>query len=150
MTSAGFGSRPRPADRGPCGRARCCSGARIAGDRGAASVLVALWTGVLTALAGAVLVLSSVLAARTSLASATDLAALAGAGATLGEPRAACARARAVARTNGARVLQCRVQGASVWVVTEADAPAAVAWLVPGRDPILRARAHAELTARGV
>ena len=150
MTSAGFGFRPGAVDRGPSERARCRPGGPVGGDRGAASVLVALWAVVLTALAGAALVLSSVLAARTSLASATDLAALAGAGATLGEPQAACARARVVAHANGARVSQCRVQGASVWVVTEADAPEAVAWLVPGRDPILRARAHAELTAWGV
>ena len=59
----------------------------IAADRGSASVLVALWVVVLTTLAGAVLVLTSVLAARTSLASATDLAALAGAAATVVDPQ---------------------------------------------------------------
>jgi len=129
------------------GRARRCSGDGMAGELGAASVLVALWAAVLTSMAGAALVLSSVLVARTSLATATDLAALAGAAATLGDPREACARARAVAEANGARVSECRVRGASVWVVAQAPAPGAVAWLVPGRTPVLRARARAELTA---
>lgn len=149
MTSAGQTVARRLVDSARP-RARRCPGAWMAGDLGAASVLVALWAVVLTSLAGAALVLSSVLAARTSLATATDLAALAGAAATLGDPQEACARARAVAEANDARVAECRVQGASVWVVAQARAPGPVAWLVPGRAPVLRARARAELTAQRV
>lgn len=116
-------------------------------ERGSASVLVALWSVVLTVLAAAAITLSSVLAAREAVAAAADLAALAGASATLFQPAQACTRAAAIARDNGATLTECRVTGTEVWVVARAPAPAPVQWLVPGRGAHLRARAHAQLTA---
>ena len=116
-------------------------------ERGSASVLVALWSVVLTMLAAAAITLSSVLAAREAVAAAADLAALAGASATLTRPAQACSRAAGVARDNGATLTECRVTGTEVWVVARAPAPPPVQWLVPGRGAHLRARAHARLTA---
>ena len=119
----------------------------LADERGSASLLVALWAGVLTTLAGAAVVLTSVLAARESLSAATDLAALAGASATVLDPDRACARAALTARANGASVTDCRIEGVEVWVAARAPAPPSVRWLLPGRAGSLRARAHAELAA---
>ena len=116
-------------------------------DGGSASVLVALWSVVLTMLVAGAIALSSALAAREAVSAAADLAALAGASATLGEPAQACTRAATIARENGARLTECRVGGAEVWVVAQVPVPPAVQWLVPGRAAHLRARAHAELTA---
>ena len=124
------------------GRAR-----RLLDERGSASVLVALWGVVLTMLAAGAIVLSSALASREAVSAAADLAALAGASATLTEPAVACARAGAIARENGATLTECRTTGTEVWVVAQAPAPAPVQWLVPGRGAYLRARAHAQLTA---
>lgn len=120
---------------------------RYLDERGSASVLVALWSVVLTMLAAAAIALSSALAAREAVAAAADLAALAGASATLTQPGQACARAGAIARANGATLTECRVAGTDVWVVARAPVPAPVQWLVPGRGAHLRARAHAQLTA---
>ncbi|HYN57814.1 MAG TPA: Rv3654c family TadE-like protein [Motilibacterales bacterium] len=117
------------------------------GDRGSASVLVALWAVVLTMLASGGIVLTSVLAARVSVSSAADLAALAGATATLDDPRVACTRAQEVAQANGVTLTECRVGGTEVWVQARAPAPGAVDWLVPGRGTHIGARAHAELAA---
>ncbi len=103
---------------------------------------------VLVLLATVGIVASSVLAARVAVASAADLAALAGASATLEEPAQACPRAGAIAARNGATLAECRVLGSEVWVSVAAPAPSSVGWLFPGRDPVLRARAHAELTAQ--
>lgn len=116
-------------------------------DRGAAAVLVALWCLVLMMLGATGVGLSTILATREAVASAADLAALAGASAALSSPGEACSRASRVARANGATLTQCRVEGVGVWVVAHAQAPAALGWLLPGRDDRLRARAHAELTA---
>ena len=116
-------------------------------DGGSASVLVALWSVVLTMLVAGAIALSSALAAREAVAAAADLAALAGAAATLSEPGDACTRAARIARENGARLTDCRVGGTEVWVVAQVPAPPAVQWLVPGREARMRARAHAELTA---
>ncbi len=118
---------------------------RLFGDRGSASVLVALWAVVLTMLAAGAAVLGSALAAREAVSAAADLAALAGASATLDEPSRACPRADAIARENGAALTECRVEGTEVWVVARAPAPRPVQWLVPGRAGHLRARAHAQL-----
>ena len=117
-------------------------------DRGAAAVLVALWCLVLTMLGATGVGLSSILAARGTVASAADLAALAGASATLTSPGEACGRAAQVARANGATLAECRVEGTDVWVVAHAQAPPALGWLLPGRVALLRARAHAELMAQ--
>ena len=119
----------------------------LSADRGSASVLVALWAVVLTMLASAGMVLTSVLATRAGVSTAADLAALAGAQATLSDPGVACTRAAEVARANGAALAECRVGATEVWVVARAPAPLAVDWLVPGRGTHLGARAHAELTA---
>ncbi len=141
--------------RGAGQRRTCLSGRsrgngpalRLRDDRGSASVLVALWSVVLTMLVAAGVALSSVLAAREAVAAAADLAALAGASATLAEPGTACTRAATIARANGATLTDCRVGGTGVWVVAQAPTPPSVGWLVPGRGSHLRARAHAELTA---
>ena len=105
---------------------------RLLDDGGSASVLVALWSVVLTMLVAGAIALSSALAAREAVAAAADLAALAGAAATLSEPGDACTRAARIARENGARLTECRVGGTEVWVVTQVPAPPAVRWLVPG------------------
>lgn len=122
-------------------------GPRAIADRGSASVLVAVWAAVATALAGAGIVLSTVLAARERVAAAADLAALAGASLTLTDPQAACARAQQIARANAATVARCRVVATAIWVDVRAPAPASVNWMFAGRAGALRARAHAELTA---
>lgn len=114
---------------------------------GSASVLVALWAVVVTALAGAAIVLGTLLAARESVSAAADLAALAGASASLTEPAQVCARAQAIAVANGAALERCRGSGTEVWVVVQAPVPSALHWLWPGRTAALSARAHAELTA---
>ena len=59
------------------------SGPLPAGRQGSASVLVALWSVVLTMLAAGAIALTSALAAREAVSAAADLAALAGASATL-------------------------------------------------------------------
>jgi secretion/DNA translocation related TadE-like protein len=120
---------------------------RLLDDGGSASVLVALWSVVLTMLVAGAIALSSALAAREAVSAAADLAALAGSAATLSDPADACTRAARIARENGARLTECRVGGTEVWVVAQVPAPPAVQWLVPGRVARLRARAHAELTA---
>lgn len=134
----------------PC-RLEASTGSRPArwwrDDRGSASVLVALWSVVLTMLVAAGVALSSALAAREAVAAAADLAALAGASATLTEPGTACSRAATIARANGATLSECRVRGTDVWVVAQVPAPRPVQWLVPGRVAGLAARAHAELAA---
>jgi secretion/DNA translocation related TadE-like protein len=106
---------------------------------------VALWAVVLTMLAAGAGVLSSALAAREAVSAAADLAALAGASATLTEPAQACSRAGAIAGQNGATLTECRVGSTEVWVVVRAPAPPPVQWLVPGRGTQLHARAHAQL-----
>jgi len=88
------------------------------------------------------------LASIETVSAAADLAALAGASATIDEPAQACTRAGAIARANGASLTECRVGGTEVWVVARAPAPPPVQWLAPGRDAHLRARAHAQLTAQ--
>jgi secretion/DNA translocation related TadE-like protein len=116
-------------------------------EGGSASVLVALWSVALTMLAAGAIVLTSALAAREAVSAAADLAALAGASATLTEPDQACSRATSIAGENGATLTECRVAGTGVWVVAQVPAPPSVHWLVPGRGGQVRARAHAELTA---
>jgi secretion/DNA translocation related TadE-like protein len=125
----------------------CWRGRWLLDEAGSASVLVALWSVVLTMLAAGAIALSSALAAREAVSAAADLAALAGASATLIEPARACSRASAIAAENGATLSECRVAGTEVWVVARVPVPPAVTWLVPGRGVHLRARAHAELTA---
>ncbi len=121
---------------------------RTGDEKGSASLLVAIWMVVLVLFAAAGIVLASVLAARESVASAADLAALAGASASLEQPAQACAWAGEIAGRNGAVLFECQVSGAQVWVSVAAPAPRPVRWLLARGAPMLRARAHAELTAQ--
>lgn len=114
-------------------------------ERGSASILVALWAVVLTMLAAAGIVLTSVLASRESVAAGADLAALAGASATWGGTVPACDRARRAGQRNGVVIHECRVAGTDIWVSASMAAPPAVLWLVPGWNGVLRGRAHAAL-----
>jgi secretion/DNA translocation related TadE-like protein len=104
-----------------------------------------LWSVVLTVVAAAAMVLTSVLAVRASAAAAADLGALAGASGVLGSEHEPCARAASVVRANGAALGSCEARGAGVWVEVVVPAPVAVRWLLPGRTGTVRARAHAEL-----
>ncbi|MGB7981298.1 MAG: Rv3654c family TadE-like protein [Candidatus Nanopelagicales bacterium] len=114
---------------------------------GSASLLVAFAMVVFVLLAAVGIVLTSVLATRATVAAAADLAVLAGASSTLESPDRACARAGEIAARNGARLADCQVRDTQVWVSVTAPAPRAVRWLFPERNAVLRARAHAELTA---
>jgi secretion/DNA translocation related TadE-like protein len=116
-------------------------------EGGSASLLVGMWSMVLTMLAAGAIALTSALAAREAVSAAADLAALAGASATLTEPDRACPRAISIASENGATLTECRVAGTEVWVVAQAPAPPALQWLVPAGRAHVRARAHAQLTA---
>jgi secretion/DNA translocation related TadE-like protein len=116
-----------------------------AGTQGSASVLALVWGLAITAVAGAGIVLAAALSARSTVQAAADLGALAGATAILEPAAAACARAGTIVAANGADLVACEVRGAGVRVRASVPAPAAVRWLLPGREPILRARAHAEL-----
>lgn len=106
-------------------------------------MLVAIWAAVLSVLAGAGIVLTSVMASRVAVATAADLAALSGAAAALAGPGQACDRAEVAGRHNDVTIEQCRVSGGDVWVTASASAPTSVRWLIPGWDGVLRARAHA-------
>ncbi|HEX6887885.1 MAG TPA: Rv3654c family TadE-like protein [Candidatus Nanopelagicales bacterium] len=114
-------------------------------ELGSASVLVALWVIVLTVLGAAATVGSSVLALRTTVAAAADMGALAGASGVLEAASTPCQRGAAAIEANGASMTACRLLGSEVWVEARVPAPAAVAWLLPGRGGSLGARAHAEL-----
>lgn len=114
-------------------------------DRGSGTVLVAVWMAALVVLAGAALVLASVVHARVRLAAAVDLAALAGASAVVSAPGQECARAAAVARANGAALESCTVTGSEVRVEASSAVPPAASRVAQGRAGRLRARAHAEL-----
>lgn len=115
------------------------------GERGSATVLVAIWVAALAFLAGAGIVLTTVMASRVAVATAADLAALAGATASLTGPAAACEQAASTGRRNAVVVEQCAVSGGDVRVTVAAPAPTSVGWLIPGWDGILRARAHASV-----
>lgn len=87
----------RPQDRGhSVGTAR---------DRGSATLLLVMLVGLCLLLAGAGLGIARIALARVQVASAADLAALAG------SENLDCAVARAVAQANGADLLDCTVHG---------------------------------------
>ncbi len=117
--------------------------------QGSASLLAIVWVVALTVVAGAGIVLTAVFSARQDAQSAADLGALAGASAVLERPSTACERAGSIVTANGARLDGCQVRGAGVRIEVSASAPAAVTWLVPGREVVVRARAHAELVPEG-
>jgi hypothetical protein len=109
------------------------------GDRGSATVWLLAVVMLVWLVAGAVLADGNAVAARHHAATAADLAALAGAAVASGaqwtnalptgalpngalptghtEPPAACSAARSVAAANGARLLDCHVDGVTVAVV---------------------------------
>jgi secretion/DNA translocation related TadE-like protein len=124
---------------GPRGRVRWAE------QGGSGTLLVVLGVVLLTVLAAAGAALGSVLVARTRLAAAADLGALAAASAALEPEVVACARAGAVVRANAARMRSCRILGAHAWVEVAVDAPPSVAALTGGRSAQLVARGHAEL-----
>ncbi len=115
------------------------------GERGSATIQVAVWAAALSLLAAGGIALTTVWAARESVATGADLAALAGASATTGAPGLACERARSAADRNGVTVRSCRVSGTDVWVTVSAPPPEVIARFVPGRLGALHARAHASL-----
>jgi secretion/DNA translocation related TadE-like protein len=90
-------------------------------DRGSASLwLLGVGLAVL-AFAGAVAAAGSALVAQHRAQAAADLGALAGAVRT-GEGSAACDRSREIVEVNGARLVECRLDGLDVVVGVEADA----------------------------
>lgn len=121
------------------------TGGRARDDRGSGTVLVAVWMAVAVVLAGAALVLASVVNVRVQLAAAADLAALAGASAVLDAPGEECRRAAVVARANGAVLESCVVTAEEVRILVSREPPPAAARISRGRAEPLRARAHAGL-----
>jgi secretion/DNA translocation related TadE-like protein len=95
---------------------RRCSVA-VEADRGSATVLTAAAVGVLVLLLGLGLQLGAVTLARHRAETAADLAALAGAHEAVRGTDVACDRAGTIATGNGARWVDCRVDGWAVTVV---------------------------------
>ena len=96
-------------------------GHRVADDeRGSASVLAVVLVGALSVAAVLVAAVGAVVADQRRVASAADLAALAGA-AAVQSGRDGCASAGAVARRNEARLASCVVTGPVVTVRTARD-----------------------------
>ncbi|MDJ0346174.1 flp pilus-assembly TadE/G-like family protein [Streptomyces sp. H10-C2] len=81
------------------------------GDRGSATVWVALLMGVLCLAFGAVLVIGQAVAERHRAGGAADMAALAAADHALDGAGAACALAARTAAAQDARLVQCDVTG---------------------------------------
>ena len=95
---------------------------RLSGERGSATVWVLALSGVLAALAMAVVLVGAATVARHRAGTAADLAALAAAGrAVLGEPDG-CDRAAQVARANAAALVACSVDDSAV-VEVRVDVP---------------------------
>lgn len=134
--------RPRDGggwDRGddPVGRGTRRPGDGGGQDRGSGSVLVVALVAVVAILAAGVVVLGRAQVARAQAQAAADLAALAGASALWVPPDIAvdvdrpgavgCAVAEEVAARNGARVAECRTDGAEIRVVVHLPAGVGVA-----------------------
>ncbi|MEU6051360.1 Rv3654c family TadE-like protein [Streptomyces xanthochromogenes] len=92
-----------------CGHRRIAGGSR--GDRGSATVWVALTAATMCAVFAAVLCLGQAIAARHRAGSAADLAALAAADRALWGAPDACVKALEVARAQGAELVRCTVTG---------------------------------------
>lgn len=103
-------------------------------ERGSATVYAVPLLVALLAITAALAWAGGAVVAHRRAQSAADLSALAGAS----KPESACDAAVVNAVTNGARLVDCRVEGAHVWVTVEVIGPALV-----GREPRLQARAHA-------
>jgi len=103
-------------------------------ERGSATVYAVPLLAALLAITAALAWAGGTVVAHRRAQSAADLAALAGAS----RPESGCRAAAANAGPNGARLVDCRVEGGHVWVTVEVVGPA-----LAGREPRLRARAHA-------
>lgn len=106
-------------------------------ERGAASLLVVALTGVLLLVGCALGVVAAMVADHRRAAAAADLAALAGA-AALQRGDDGCAAAEPLAAANGARLVDCAVEGSDVLVTVEVTGPR---WLGQRGDLVGRARA---------
>ncbi|MGW0959229.1 Rv3654c family TadE-like protein [Streptomyces gelaticus] len=91
------------------------------GDRGLATVWVAMTTATLCAVFAVVLALGQVVAVRHRAGGAADLAALAAADRALQGPGAACGAAERVAAAQGAAVVRCAVRGEVADVTARVD-----------------------------
>lgn len=108
-----------------------------AAERGAASLLVATCVTLLLVIGAALGVVAALVRSHRSAQSAADLAALAGAAARQrGEE--ACGVAAALARSNAAELVGCRLIGDDVDVTVEVAGPR---WLGQSADLSARARA---------
>ncbi|MDD7941713.1 flp pilus-assembly TadE/G-like family protein [Actinomycetospora lutea] len=95
-------------------------GRRAVDDAGSATVLAAAAVGVLVCLLGLGLQVGAATLARHRAESAADLAALAGAREAVRGADVACERSREIAAGNGARLVDCAVEGWTVRVITAA------------------------------
>jgi secretion/DNA translocation related TadE-like protein len=106
-------------------------------ERGAATVLVVAFLGLLLFVGAALGVVGALVRAHRSAQSAADLAALAGASA-LARGDDACAEAAAVAEANDGTLVTCVPDGFELRVAVEVSGPR---WLGQGADPTAEARA---------
>ncbi len=110
---------------------------RSAGDRGAASLLVATCVAVLLTIGAALGVVAALVRSHRSAQSAADLAALAGAAAWQ-RGVDACPAASRIAEANRAELVVCRREGEDVLVRVVLTGPR---WLGQGADLVGEARA---------
>jgi secretion/DNA translocation related TadE-like protein len=118
-----------------------------------ASVLAVALLGALVLAAAAVLALGQVVVVRQRTATAADMAALAAAAAVLrgADDAAACGRADEVARSGGASLDTCAVQGADVSVEVSRALPGIAAALARwAGGAVIRARSRAGPSASSV
>ena len=106
-------------------------------ERGAATVLVVAFLGLLLFVGAALGVVGAMVKAHRVAQSAADLAALAGASA-LADGKDACAAAARVATANGSTVTGCAPDELEVRVTVEVDGPR---WLGQTADLVAEARA---------
>ncbi len=110
---------------------------RACRERGAATVLVVAFLGLLLFVGAALGVVGAMVKAHRVAQSAADLSALAGASA-LAHGKDACAAAARVATVNGATVTRCAPDGLEVRVTVEVGGPR---WLGQSADLTAEARA---------
>ena len=106
-------------------------------ERGAATVLVLSFAGVLLLLGAALSVVAAMVVGHRAAQAAADLAALAGAS-SLADGADACAAAGGVASSNGATLTGCVVEGRDVVVTVSVGGPG---WLGQQGDLTAEARA---------
>lgn len=103
-----FGNDRRVRGSRPCGPVGCGR------ESGVATVLACVCAMALIAITGLAVQFGAALLARHRAENAADLGALAGAAVVLQGRRGACERAEAVARSNGASMRDCTLDGADV------------------------------------